>query len=225
MSANDYSKTLYPLQDQILRIVAGLPVDFYLTGGTALSRFHLRHRYSDDLDFFVNRSEHFKPQLEAVFAAIRASAELALEAGNVSENFARCFVQSGTARMKLDFVNDVPFRHGTLQAFKEFPRVDSPLNILTNKLGALTRQEPKDMADILFIARQHAFDWQSMVSHAKEKDLWVNEVDIARIIDEFDLRQFSKVVWIKALDVHQAEHDLKQIAWDILKANANSLFH
>jgi len=27
---------------------------FYLTGGTALSRGYFNHRYSDDLDLFVN---------------------------------------------------------------------------------------------------------------------------------------------------------------------------
>ena len=33
--------------------------DFYLTGGTALSRVYLKHRYSDDLDFFINNSNKF----------------------------------------------------------------------------------------------------------------------------------------------------------------------
>jgi predicted nucleotidyltransferase component of viral defense system len=46
-----YGNILYPLQYKVLEIVAELPVDFYLTGGTALSRAYLNHRYSDDLDF------------------------------------------------------------------------------------------------------------------------------------------------------------------------------
>jgi len=33
---------------------------FYLTGGTALGRHYLKHRYSDDLDLFVNRNNDFK---------------------------------------------------------------------------------------------------------------------------------------------------------------------
>ena len=41
-----------------------LPVDFYLTGDTALSRAYLNHRYSDDMDFFVNGSDNFKSQAE-----------------------------------------------------------------------------------------------------------------------------------------------------------------
>lgn len=30
---------------------------FYLTGGTALAAFYLKHRHSDDLDFFTNGAE------------------------------------------------------------------------------------------------------------------------------------------------------------------------
>jgi hypothetical protein len=55
-----YLNTLYPLQDKILEIMGKIPVGFYLTGGTALSRAYLNHRYSDDLDFFVNAVNDFE---------------------------------------------------------------------------------------------------------------------------------------------------------------------
>ncbi|MBW7858763.1 MAG: nucleotidyl transferase AbiEii/AbiGii toxin family protein [Leptonema sp. (in: Bacteria)] len=34
-----------------MKCVSDLKLPFFLTGGTALSRFYLNHRYSDDLDF------------------------------------------------------------------------------------------------------------------------------------------------------------------------------
>ena len=41
---------LYKTQDKILDIVAKEKLGFYLTGGTALQRFHFdSYRYSDDL--------------------------------------------------------------------------------------------------------------------------------------------------------------------------------
>jgi predicted nucleotidyltransferase component of viral defense system len=49
-----YTK-LYAFQDELLKIVRAQNLDFYLTGGTALSRVYLNHRYSDDLDLFVNQ--------------------------------------------------------------------------------------------------------------------------------------------------------------------------
>lgn len=42
-------------QQALLHLVAGngyLRDRFYFTGGTALSAYYLKHRYSDDLDFF-----------------------------------------------------------------------------------------------------------------------------------------------------------------------------
>ena len=41
-----------------LKAVAGnkfLADNFYLTGGTALAVFYLKHRYSEDLDFFSEK--------------------------------------------------------------------------------------------------------------------------------------------------------------------------
>jgi len=50
---------LYLLQDKFLIFWKTLKLPFYLTGGTALGRFYLNHRYSEDLVFFVNQDEEF----------------------------------------------------------------------------------------------------------------------------------------------------------------------
>ena len=54
-----YQENLYPLQDGVLNLVKNCKTHFYLTGGTALSRIYYNHRYSDDLDFFVNADIKF----------------------------------------------------------------------------------------------------------------------------------------------------------------------
>ncbi|WP_413884945.1 nucleotidyl transferase AbiEii/AbiGii toxin family protein [Candidatus Desulfatibia sp.] len=38
----------------MLKIISDTNTPFYLTGGTVLSRCYFHHRYSEDLDFFVN---------------------------------------------------------------------------------------------------------------------------------------------------------------------------
>ncbi len=43
-----YEKILYPLQDGVLKCVAGSGTEFFLTGGTALNRGFHNKRYSDD---------------------------------------------------------------------------------------------------------------------------------------------------------------------------------
>ncbi|MDP9107339.1 MAG: nucleotidyl transferase AbiEii/AbiGii toxin family protein, partial [Candidatus Eremiobacteraeota bacterium] len=47
-----FEGTLYPLQDRILEVVATYGDALVLTGGTALARLYLHHRYSDDIDLF-----------------------------------------------------------------------------------------------------------------------------------------------------------------------------
>ena len=60
-----YKGKLYPIQDGVFKIVRDLNLPFYLTGGTALSRFYFDHRYSDDLDFFVNDDPDFKAYVKS----------------------------------------------------------------------------------------------------------------------------------------------------------------
>jgi len=60
MSEDYYTNKLYPFQDLVLKKIMQVDDTFYLTGGTALGRYYLKHRYSDDLDLFVNRENDFK---------------------------------------------------------------------------------------------------------------------------------------------------------------------
>ncbi|MBW2708388.1 MAG: nucleotidyl transferase AbiEii/AbiGii toxin family protein, partial [Deltaproteobacteria bacterium] len=55
MSKKYYIRNLYPFQDWVLKLIMNVDDTFYLTGGTALGRYYLEHRYSEDLDLFVNR--------------------------------------------------------------------------------------------------------------------------------------------------------------------------
>ena len=59
-SPDYYREKLYPFQDGILKIVKELELPFYLTGGTALSRFYYNHRFSDNLDLFVNNDSEYR---------------------------------------------------------------------------------------------------------------------------------------------------------------------
>lgn len=52
--AKYYEESLYPLQNGVLSIVQRSKTSFFLTGGTALSRYYAHHRYSDDLDFLID---------------------------------------------------------------------------------------------------------------------------------------------------------------------------
>ena len=166
--------------------MSNLPVDFYLTGGTALSRAFLHHRYSDDLDFFVNGVTNFKSQVNTVLNAFRESG-LHLETTIADEGYARIFIFDQEYSLKLDFVNDVPFRSGTSMVTPLFVKTDNLSNILSNKITALGRYSPKDIVDIIYICNAYSFSWENIINDASEKDVWVNPVDAAEVLEEFPL--------------------------------------
>ncbi len=216
-----YRDILYPLQDKILGIIEQLNLDFYLTGGTALSRCYLQHRYSDDLDFFVNDHMDFRKQCYAAIAELKTS--WACDIATTSDTFVRIFVQSEQLSLKIDFVNDVPFNSGDIQPSSIFYRIDSWRNILSNKLCALSRMEAKDIVDVVFIARKYAFGWETIVNDAREKDLWVEPIEICRLINQFPFHLLKTIRWIADVDIDKLKEQIDVIHDDIFTGVENSL--
>jgi len=224
MHADYYQNILYPLQDKVLKIVGKLPVGFYLTGGTALSRTYLHHRYSDDLDFFVNGAVDFKTQVNTIIKAL-TDAGHPIDTSVADDGFARIFVFDGSSSLKLDFVNDVPFRSGTPGITKLFERTDNLHNILSNKVTALGRYNPKDVVDIIYICKALLFNWEIILNDASEKDLWVSPVNVAEVLEQFPVEKLNEISWInKAPSSKWVKEHINQIIPDILKGCDNSLF-
>ena len=213
---------LYSLQDHLMEIIQKQEVDFYLTGGTALGRYYLNHRFSDDLDFSVNQASDFKSQAKRSVYAVRKSG-LQIEIGTASESFIRATVLKDDISMKIDFVNDVIYHYGVFEEADFFPKIDSWRNILSNKLCAISRSEPKDIADLLFIAKAYSFDWQEIIKEAKNKDLWVDPLDVSRIIRKFPINLFDTVKWIEPVDQDTLGQELNQMHDDIFYGQSNSL--
>ena len=73
MAGIEHYQKMYTLQDQVLETVFTTESEFYLTGGTCLSRFYQAKRFSDDLDFFSNDSLRFSFAHRNIRTALRAS--------------------------------------------------------------------------------------------------------------------------------------------------------
>jgi hypothetical protein len=110
-----YREKLYPIQDGVIKIVGDLKLPFYLTGDTALSRFYFNHRYSDDLDFFVNRDPDFRDYIKSFLEYFEIPAPetkfiLNTERINITNNYAQFFFYQEDIELKIDFVNDLAAR-------------------------------------------------------------------------------------------------------------------
>ena len=167
MQKKDY-KNLYIIQNKVLLLLKELHLPFYLTGGTALGRFYLKHRYSDDLDFFINDNKNFKKYTDKIFAAFNNSFILNPDKILYGDNFFRVFIEESLI-LKIEFINDVPYRSGRSLNYK-FGYIDNLRNILTNKITAVEgRDEPKDVFDIIYLSNNYNFNWLKIFGEAKKK--------------------------------------------------------
>lgn len=200
-----------------------MDVSFYLTGGTALSRCYLHHRYSDDLDFFVNANPEFKKETKAVVSTLRQRKDWKVETGAVSDTFVRLTVDNNGLLLKIDFVNDVKYHKGAFEEHEVFKKVDNWSNILSNKLCALSRMDAKDIVDIVFIADRYGFFWDEIFNDAKEKDLWVDPIEISRIIKSFPEKQLNLIKWTSKIDIKETMDKIHILHDDIFLVRKNSL--
>jgi hypothetical protein len=223
MPGKYYQNKLFPFQDDILHLMQDMKVAFYLTGGTALSRCYLNHRYSDDLDFFVNAYPDFKTHCKKVINRLKEVPDWHLEVGTVADTFVRLMLKKEGVFLKVDFVNDVAFHWGGFEECSIYYRVDNWRNILSNKLCALSRRDVKDIADILFIAQRYEFNWEDVFEEAKRKDLWVDPLEICKIIKELPSELFHNIKWISPVNIEKLNFTADRIHNDIFLGKMNSV--
>jgi len=214
---------LYQLQNRFLNWWVSLELPFYLTGGTALDRFYLNHRYSEDLDFFVNSNPDFSKYTLSIKNELQKQFKIDSSKALVTDEFVRFFIEDGNTLLKVDFVNDVEYRAGKPVKSK-FGNIDSVTNILSNKLTALIgRDEPKDIFDIVTIATNFSFNWQEIFNHSKEKAL-INEIDVEERMFNFPVNSISNVDWLnKPFNIENFEQLLRKISDDFILGRDNSL--
>jgi len=231
VSGKFYEKNLYPLQNGVLSIVQNAKTPFFLTGGTALSRYYTHHRYSDDLDFFVcddrNYTEHVNTIIQR-FIEEENTGQFRLDRTSLQKGktYTQLFVvdskQSGL-ELKIEFINDVAAHFGPIVCDPVLGRIDSIRNILSNKLTALFRSEPKDVADIHAIALQQNFNWKEIVKEAKTKEVGADPETFYDILNSFPLKYLETIKWIVQPDTDTFGDEIKTIADDILYGRDNSL--
>lgn len=228
-SANFYQEKLYPLQDGVMKIVKGFRAPFYLSGGTALSRFHLNHRYSDDLDFFLNGFPDFSQIQPEIITLIREGGamyhySLIDEKIFSSRDYLQVLVSKEDFELKLDFVNDVCSHTGALITDEQLGRIDNMRNILSNKLSAIYRLEVKDFVDIWAISKKMKFNWRVIINEAKEKEPTVDANEIFNLFVSFPFSNLSLIKWTSGFKYEEIESDFKILAGEILNGTDNSLF-
>jgi predicted nucleotidyltransferase component of viral defense system len=171
-------------QEEIIKQLSqtALKDSFFLTGGTALSVFYLKHRYSEDLDFFTEipgAVSSIFPVLEDIGKKIN----LSIEARRTFNTFTELIITSSKKEemVILHFAQDAPYRlEPTIYNDEYGIYIDNLLDISCNKFSALfDRHDMKDFVDIYFIDREK-MKFEELYAHAKKKHIGMDAYWLAQ---------------------------------------------
>jgi predicted nucleotidyltransferase component of viral defense system len=218
-----YYEKIYRLQDKILQIVFEKTTEhnFYLTGGTALNRFYYPVRYSEDLDFFTNENTLFREDLRFIMDSFQKYKISFLKEVDFRD-FVRLLLFSEDIKLKVDFVNDRVYRYGKSVYYKQM-RLDNVINILTNKICAiLSRDEAKDVADLLTIAICENFVWDEIIAVAQKKEKFEKFFLVERL-KSFPLELLDTCHFIKTEFKIRYKELLPELIKNLIEGTENKL--
>lgn len=211
-------KILTHYQEKILNLISKekpFAENFYLTGGTALSAFYLKHRLSEDLDFFSEK-EFDVIVIDAFLKKIRP--DLNIKDIDYQKAFNRniFMLRYPKETLKIEFTY-YPFEQVEKPKLIGGVRVDGLLDIAVNKVFSITqRTSARDFIDVYFILKKNKditfdglikkarikFDWHidplhlgtqlSKAKHARDLPIMLEKID-PQIWQDFFLNEARKL--------------------------------
>lgn len=167
---------------------------FYLTGGTALSQFYLRHRYSEDIDLFSEKKEVNHFLIDSFLKKI--SIDLKVDKINRMQFLGLVsykLIYDDKETLKVDF-NYYPFpRIEKGQKFGDL-EVDSLIDIAANKIHTLfMKPRTRDYIDLYFIFKKEKLDLKKLILLANQfvrvKD--IKKEDYPKILVPFEIKKME----------------------------------
>jgi predicted nucleotidyltransferase component of viral defense system len=177
---------LSPLQWEFLScFFAGGP-PFFLTGGTALSAFYLRHRYSEDLDLFTLDSDAFD-RVPLYVADTATSISASATSLQTAPQFRRYRLSRTGETIIVDFVKEVVPQISEKKNSFGGIIVDTLDDITANKIcTVISRAEVKDYIDLYFLGRA-GYSVENYIQLAQRKDAGISQAMLAYLLSEFRL--------------------------------------
>jgi len=173
------------LQQEVLEAFFGMERRFFLTGGAALAGFHLRHRRTLDLDLFT--TEDVLDQGESTLRVVAQRIGASLESLRTSPTFHRFLLRRGAASVVVDLVRDLAPQIEDVKQEIGPIRVDSPREIMANKLCALLcRAELRDLVDVRALEAA-GYAAEEHVSLATRKDAGLTPAQLAWVLSRVEI--------------------------------------
>ena len=173
------------LQKDFLREFFKRENRFFLSGGAALVGFYFGHRETHDLDLFTleNEIENGFRLAGEVAKELNAS----VESIQTSPDFRRLLIRRDTEAIVVDLVREYVFQISPEKPVINGIRVDSPEEILANKLCALlSRSEVRDLVDARELEKA-GFNLENALSAAQKKDTGLTPAQLAWVLNQIRL--------------------------------------
>lgn len=187
-------------QRAVLDVVAGeeyLTKRYYLAGGTALAEFHLKHRYSEDLDFFIETEEVDPKAIERFWKKHLLKLGITkIETKNVFGLYQYFLYFKDKTTLKVDF-SYYPFPRIEKGLHYKKLSVDSAYDITVNKVHTvMSRRTARDFIDIYFAMLKYKYLIPDLVLQAKVKFDWhISAMELgARMRDAQSLTDFPRMI-------------------------------
>ncbi len=142
--------------------------NFYLTGGTALAGFYLRHRFSEDLDFF-SEQEFDATAISAFFQ--KTKKELNIKKIDFQQSYNRnlFFLHFSNEVVKTEFTY-FPFHEIETPIIKCGIQIDNLIDIAVNKLFSIyQRSVARDYIDLYCIIKDTRWTISELIKKARIK--------------------------------------------------------
>ena len=190
---------LTPLQKKFIVSLAAnkyLKERFYLTGGTALAIYYLKHRYSEDLDFFsVNQID-----IMAIDVFIKdLKKALSIKKVDYQQTFNRniFFIHTNKETLKTEFTY-FPFEQVEKPASKDGILIDSVADIAANKaFTILQNPRARDFIDLYCILTKYKnLSFANLLKMARIKfDSQIDPIQLGtQLLKAKDIRDLPRMI-------------------------------
>lgn len=162
---------LTDIQQKVLKTLAydaTVTSQFYLTGGTALSEYYLKHRLSEDLDFFCEKEVDM---LWLTTLSQKVKNEIGALNVDVQQSFNRNLVfftlESGILKTEFTYY---PFTQIEKPQIQGGLKIDSLKDIAVNKFFTVYQQPAsRHFIDLYYILETSPFTWDDLMKLARIK--------------------------------------------------------
>ena len=196
---------------------------FYLTGGTALAEFYLKHRKSEDVDLFTEKKEIDPKLIEAFLKKISPVLSVVhIKRSQFLGLFSYILVYKDGEQLKVDF-NYYPFPRIEKGLKYKNLEIDSLYDIAVNKLHTLfMKPRERDYIDLFFILNEENYSLKRLILDAKAKFDW--DIDKMNLVNQFVRVKDIKEKELPRLIVPLKKNSMEKYFLDLAKGLKEEIF-